>query len=305
MSAAALERLLNHDFSSLRLLEIDAPGLFVAMLRRFDLFTTALPCDGAVAAVRTLVGEICCTYRPNPYHNWRHGFAVTHAVFSCLDRSAAAAAALDPTDKLAALVAALAHDVDHRGHTNAFEVNAMSELALRYNNQSVLEHHHAATLFRLMRRSSPDAAEHSFFDLRAAVAASVSVSPADNVLNLDRASLQQFRRVAIASILATDMAQHAGHVERLRGLSPEDVPRLPPEEVASLLMHAGDLSGQLCTDFASAFEWMERCNAEFHMQANLERANGLPSAPFMQVRTARVVIAVRHQNFRTRGGRGI
>ena len=49
-----------------------------------------------------------------------------------------------PVDQLALLLAALGHDAGHRGRTNAFEVATLSDLALRYNDASVLENHHAA-----------------------------------------------------------------------------------------------------------------------------------------------------------------
>merc|ERR1712000_319859 len=49
------------------------------------------------------------------------------------------------------LLSAVAHDVDHPGNTNLFEINSGSELALRYNDTGVLENHHCATAFRLMQ----------------------------------------------------------------------------------------------------------------------------------------------------------
>ena len=35
-------------------------------------------------------------------------------------------------------VAALCHDIDHPGHTNAFEINISSELAIMYSDDCVL-----------------------------------------------------------------------------------------------------------------------------------------------------------------------
>ena len=40
----------------------------------------------------------------------------------------------DPIDEVAALIAAAVHDVDHPGKSNAFLINAHSELALLYND---------------------------------------------------------------------------------------------------------------------------------------------------------------------------
>ena len=44
------------------------------------------------------------------------------------------------------LVAAAGHDVDHPGRTNGFLVKTSAPLALLYNDASVLENHHAATV---------------------------------------------------------------------------------------------------------------------------------------------------------------
>ena len=41
---------------------------------------------------------------------------------------------------------------------------------------------------------------------------------------------------------------------------------LPAEDLAPVILHASDLSAPLCPDFALAYEWSERCNAEFHAQ---------------------------------------
>lgn len=46
----------------------------------------------------------------------------------------------------------LMHDVHHTGFANKFEVNSFSDLAIMYNDISVLESHHAATTFRILRQ---------------------------------------------------------------------------------------------------------------------------------------------------------
>lgn len=48
---------------------------------------------------------------------------------------------------LGILIGALCHDIDHPGVTNAFLIASDNDLALLYNDMSVLEHHHAATTF--------------------------------------------------------------------------------------------------------------------------------------------------------------
>jgi hypothetical protein len=50
-------------------------------------------------------------------------------------------------------LAAICHDVEHPGTTNAFQVNSGSVLALRYNDTSVLEAHHSSVGFCVLQRS--------------------------------------------------------------------------------------------------------------------------------------------------------
>jgi len=47
-------------------------------------------------------------------------------------------------DHLALMIAACVHDVGHPGTSNTFQVSTESELALQYNDISVLENYHAA-----------------------------------------------------------------------------------------------------------------------------------------------------------------
>lgn len=44
-------------------------------------------------------------------------------------------AVLDQMDQVACLIAAIIHDVDHPGYTNAFLINEKNPLALMYNDQ--------------------------------------------------------------------------------------------------------------------------------------------------------------------------
>jgi hypothetical protein len=53
----------------------------------------------------------------------------------------------DEIDDLALLFSALMHDVNHTGKNNVFEASTFSDLAIRYNNKSILENHHCAISF--------------------------------------------------------------------------------------------------------------------------------------------------------------
>ena len=59
-------------------------------------------------------------------------------------------------DKLALLLSAIGHDLNHPGFTNAMLVNSRHYLAVRYNDISVLENHHAATLIQFLELEGCD-----------------------------------------------------------------------------------------------------------------------------------------------------
>jgi len=57
---------------------------------------------------------------------------------------------LEPLEVVALLFAAATHDYRHPGVSNNFLVKTMSTLALRYNDDSVLENFHAASAFEVV-----------------------------------------------------------------------------------------------------------------------------------------------------------
>lgn len=56
---------------------------------------------------------------------------------------------LGKLEVLILLVSCICHDLDHPGYNNIYQINARTELALRYNDISPLENHHCSIAFRL------------------------------------------------------------------------------------------------------------------------------------------------------------
>ena len=54
-------------------------------------------------------------------------------------------------DIIASLTSAMIHDFDHPGLNNSFQISSNSYLATLYNDRSILENHHCAQTFMIMR----------------------------------------------------------------------------------------------------------------------------------------------------------
>jgi len=102
---------------------------------------------------------------------------------------------LTPVEHVASIVAAISHDLDHPGFNNQFLVNMKDEIALLYNDQSVLENHHVAQTFLLLRQD-----ELNIFR---------RFSPKDYT---------RAREIMIKMILSTDMFYHGQNMQHMQRL---------------------------------------------------------------------------------------
>lgn len=93
----------------------------------------------------------------------------------------------------AAVLSAAIHDVDHPGVTNQYLINTGSELALMYNDESVLENHHLAVAFKILQHESRDILK-----------------------NLTKKQRQIIRKMVIDMVLATDMSKHMSLLAELK-----------------------------------------------------------------------------------------
>lgn len=98
----------------------------------------------------------------NPFHNFTHGISVLHGCFYIVTKNMMVLDNLNPFDILLLFVAAIAHDVDHTGFSNAHEIARKSELAIKYEEESVLEKHHTETLLGLLQE--PESAIFSNYE---------------------------------------------------------------------------------------------------------------------------------------------
>jgi GAF domain-containing protein len=208
--------------------------------------------------VGAFLSAVASHYRPServPYHNLGHVVQVLHTVWLLLETSPTCRAALKPVDELSLLVASLCHDLDHDGLSNAFHVNAQTDLALRYNDRSVMENHHCALTFAILRSGAGKGVFAGFSGEDARFA----------------------RRAVCETILSTDMVQHYALTKELQEHGADfsagtDADRLL---LVRVLLHGADI-GNPVRGFDVAARWSRRVHEEFSAQARLEREMGLP-----------------------------
>mmetsp|Transcript_15805 Transcript_15805/g.35148 ORF Transcript_15805/g.35148 Transcript_15805/m.35148 type:complete len:187 (+) Transcript_15805:845-1405(+) len=107
---------------------------------------------------------------------------------------------------------------------------------------------------------------------------------ANFMADLKEADYATVRKTMISVILATDMKVHFDMVSQLQALAgkatnPEDEKSF--DFVQRVLVHAADLSNPVLPTHR-ARDWAYRAVLEFHTQAEQEKSEGLPFAPFME-----------------------
>mmetsp|Transcript_58805 Transcript_58805/g.140190 ORF Transcript_58805/g.140190 Transcript_58805/m.140190 type:complete len:494 (+) Transcript_58805:102-1583(+) len=193
-------------------------------------------------------------YKENPFHNGTHAADVTLAGYWFWARLADRMPGyFTEIDLLVILIATSIHDVAHPSVSNDFLIKTKDELAMQYNDRSVLENMHTATGFRIMRNMDVALLEH----------------------NLPSPSAASLRSRVIDMVLATDMAKHKEVVEDLAyqvtsHSAPHEVDKLVLEKQ---LVHMADLAHPLRA-MTQHREWTRRLTEEFFAQGDLEKKLG-------------------------------
>jgi len=251
--------LLTWDFNAIEITELPCLSLTIMKLAE-SLPSLPQGLDNQVLA--SYIQEVSTSYNVVPFHNFQHATCVTHALYMFIMETEVYKI-LGDNKTFGLFLSAVVHDVDHPGNTNTFEVNSGSELAMIYNDKSVLENHHCATAFRLMRRSNCGVLN-----------------------NLDAVAVREIRKVMVTSVLATDMAIHFQMVSDIEKKIPRQGEVISFEEdndklfICSVLLHAADLSNPV-RRFDMTKAWAMRVAEEFNKQIEKEKELGLPFLSFM------------------------
>ncbi|XP_052656848.1 cAMP-specific 3',5'-cyclic phosphodiesterase 4C isoform X4 [Harpia harpyja] len=207
------------------------------------------------------------------YHNNIHAADVAQSTHVLLSTPALEAVFTD-LEIMAAIFASAIHDVDHPGVSNQFLINTNSELALMYNDASVLENHHLAVGFKLLQEENCDIFQ-----------------------NLSKKQRQSLRKMVIDMVLATDMSKHMNLLADLKTM-------VETKKVTSLgvllldnysdriqvlqnMVHCADLSNPT-KPLELYRQWTDRIMVEFFRQGDWEREKGMEISPMCDKHTASV-----------------
>ena len=91
-------------------------------------------------------------YLDNPYHNKIHATDVVSNVAFYLNSTSFFEKHVSLFDKFTAILSAAVHDLGHDGNNNAYHITTMSDLAVTYNDISVLENYHIAQTFKIIKK---------------------------------------------------------------------------------------------------------------------------------------------------------
>ena len=222
-----------------------------------------------VSKLDPFLNSVSAQYKESSlYHNSMHGSDVTHSVYIFFTHSnAEKIAKTNVLDLLSIIIAALGHDIGHPGLNNTFLINDSTDMAITYNDISVLENFHASTLFKTLRKS-----ENNIFE------------------KLSSIDYKIIRKRIISEILSTDMANHGKVISLIKSkislnenneyklnlLSGNEQTKNDEQQcLLDFMLHLADLAHN-AKIFNISIQWVELLSEEFWRQGDLEKERKLP-----------------------------
>uniref|UniRef100_A0A8C2YW91 Phosphodiesterase n=1 Tax=Cyclopterus lumpus TaxID=8103 RepID=A0A8C2YW91_CYCLU len=244
--------------------------MYTIFQERDLLKTFKIPLDTFITYLMTLEDHY---HGDVAYHNNIHAADVTQSTHVLLSTPALEAVFTD-LEILSAIFASAIHDVDHPGVSNQFLINTNSELALMYNDSSVLENHHLAVGFKLLQEENCDIFQ-----------------------NLTKKQRQSLRKMVIDIVLATDMSKHMNLLADLKTMV--ETKKVTSSGVLLLdnysdriqvlqnMVHCADLSNPT-KPLQLYRQWTDRIMEEFFTQGDRERERGIEISPMCDKHNASV-----------------
>ncbi|KRT86360.1 hypothetical protein AMK59_1285, partial [Oryctes borbonicus] len=211
-----------------------------------------------INVLRNFLYEAYKNYNDVPFHNFRHCFCVAQMMYA-ITWAVDLPSKIGALEVLILLTSCICHDLDHPGYNNIYQINAKTELAIRYNDISPLENHHCSVAFRILENE-----DCNIFK------------------SFTNEDFKTVREGMIRSILATDMARHNEILSQFREIIPDfDYSnKAHVNLLCMVLIKVSDISNE-ARPMEVAEPWLDRLLQEFFKQSDAEKLEGLPVTPFM------------------------
>ncbi|XP_040417520.1 calcium/calmodulin-dependent 3',5'-cyclic nucleotide phosphodiesterase 1A isoform X3 [Cygnus olor] len=222
------------------------------LFTRYDLLSRfKIPVPNLITFAEAL--EVGYSKYKNPYHNLIHAADVTQTVHYIMIHTGIMHW-LTELEILAMIFAAAIHDYEHTGTTNNFHIQTRSDVAILYNDRSVLENHHVSAAYRLMQEEEM------------------------NILaNLTKDDWRELRSLVIEMVLSTDMSGHFQQIKTMRHTL-QQAEGVDKAKAMSLILHAADISHP-AKSWELHYRWTMALMEEFFRQGDKEAALGLQFSP--------------------------
>ena len=202
------------------------------------------------------------------YHTEKHAIDMLQTLFIYLYKSRAIDFLyLNKLDILSLLVAGVCHDVGHKGYNNDYQIKMYTDLAITYNDKSVLENFHITETFKLLKNDKLNIFR-----------------------NTSKNDFSYIRKRIIDMILATDMFYHSRIIALMKsrlenkniknGENSENIVKNSgnnlfneQQEILNYLIHIGDISHNT-KKFEITYKWSLLLTEEFWRQGDEEKEKG-------------------------------
>ncbi|XP_053453578.1 dual specificity calcium/calmodulin-dependent 3',5'-cyclic nucleotide phosphodiesterase 1A isoform X1 [Nycticebus coucang] len=222
------------------------------LFTRYDLINRfKIPVSCLIAFAEAL--EVGYSKYKNPYHNLVHAADVSQTVHYIMLHTGIMHW-LTELEILAMVFAAAIHDYEHTGTTNNFHIQTRSDVAILYNDRSVLENHHVSAAYRLMQEEEMNI-----------------------LINLSKDDWRDLRNLVIEMVLSTDMSGHFQQIKNIRN-SLQQHEGVDRAKTMSLILHAADISHP-AKPWNLHYRWTMALMEEFFLQGDKEAELGLPFSP--------------------------
>ena len=196
--------------------------------------------------------------RKNPYHSDLHAADVAQTCFIYMQYGQVNdIVKLNKVSLCSLFLSCICHDYKHPGVNNDFLKETKNELAIRYNDLSILENMHISETFKLINQNN----DCNIFS------------------GVDSNTYKEIRQKMIACVLSTDMVDHSNHIAFMKNIIERKKNKKKidndNQKYMDLIIHAADISNPT-KPYHIYLKWAKLVLEEFFEQGDREKTLGIP-----------------------------